>query len=48
MQTKRFQRVQDVIRRTEHTAWYIDIFDAHQPGAVLMFRIKVTADGGDQ
>jgi hypothetical protein len=48
MQPERFQCEQNVLSRARHATRCIEVFHAHQPGAVVMFRVEIAADGGDQ
>lgn len=48
MQPKCIQSAQYVFCRTCNTARCIKVFHAHQPGAVVIFRIEIAADSGHQ
>jgi hypothetical protein len=48
MQPERFQRAQNVHRRTRHATRRIEVFHANQPDAAVMFRVEITADSGDE
>jgi len=46
VQTISFQRAEDVGSRSADGTRCVEVFDAHQPLALMMFGIKITADGG--
>ena len=48
VQTEAFERTQDIIRGTRHLARWINVFDAHQPLAVIRACLQEAADGGDK
>jgi uncharacterized RDD family membrane protein YckC len=48
MQAVSFQRAENFIGSTLDGAWCVEVFDAYQPLALMMFGIQVAADGGDQ
>jgi hypothetical protein len=48
MQPERLQRAQNVLRSTRHATRLVEVFHAHQPSAMMMFRIEIAADSGDE
>jgi len=48
VQAEGFERVKDVVRRTRHTAWRIEVFHAHQPDAVMVFCVEIATDCGGE
>ena len=48
VQAERFEGAQDVVRRTRYTARRVEVFHAHQPGAVMFSCVEIAANCGSE